>query len=225
MPQRQQPLVSTQPRTEHVPLHSPAPTHRHHATTQRILAADVPAAVWNGSAVLRELGQHPDTPSTQAHIDGHVDGVLDVSILFGYSAINIKAATDFVERGHIRPASVRILSRLCLTTVAAMNMLGGDRSLHYSFRAVIRRHLEQNGPRTGVWEHVHDTTALVGGDVSGLKCKAWSSELWTVDLGTWLQRMPLRALCHKEWWWLVKQALKVRTHDLQDRTAALERYG
>ena len=172
---------------------------RRHASTQRILAADVPAAVWNGSAVLRELGQHPDTPSTQAHVDGHVDGALDVSILFGYSATNIKAATDFVERGHIRPASVRILSRLCLTTVAAMNMLGGDGSLHYSFRAVIRRHLEQDGPRTGVWEHVRDTPALVGGDVSGLKCKAWSSELWTVGMSTWLQSMSLRSLCDKQW--------------------------
>ena len=160
--QRRQPLVSTQPPTEHL---SPTHTHhvkrkrpssmlsqrnthnkrRHHASTHRILAADVPAAVWNGSAVLRELGLHPDTPSTQAHVDGHVDGALDVSILFGYSATNIKAATDFVERGHICPASVRILSHLCLTTVAAMNMLGGDGSLHYSFRAVIRRHLEQNG--------------------------------------------------------------------------------
>jgi len=102
-----------------------------------------------------------------------------------------------------------------------MNRLGGDGSLHYSFRAVICRHLEQNSPRTGMWEHVRDTTALVGGDVSGLKCKAWSSGLWMGDMSIWLGSMSLSALCDKEWWWLVKQALKLHTHRLDEHTEAL----
>jgi len=56
-----------------------------------------------------------------------------------------------------------------------MNTLGGDGSLHYSFRAVVRRHLEQLGPRTGVWEAVRGMSGLVGGDMSKLECcKAWT---------------------------------------------------
>mgnify|MGYP006902765953 CR=1 FL=1 len=73
-----------------------------------------------------------------------------------------------------------------LTTVAAMD---GDGSVHCSFHAAIRRHLEQHGPLTGVWEHVRDTPALVDSDVSGLRCKAWSPALWTVDMGKWLRSM------------------------------------
>ena len=177
--------------------------------------------MWNGSDVLRELGQHPTTPSAQADAVHRVDAALDVSILFGYSETHMKAAADFVDRGHIRPASVRILSRLCLTTEAAMDVLGGDGSLHHSFRAVIRRHLEEFGPRTGVWQHVCDSPALVHGDVLKLKCMAWSLAPWTVDMGEWLRSVSLQRLCDNEWWWLVKRVLKQRTFDLNNHNTAL----
>ena len=226
---------------EHVPLDTPTPTHhakrkrpsslvpqrgtskhpRHYVPTQRILAADIPSTVWNGSDVLRELGQHPTTPSAQANASSRVDDALDVSILFGCSESHIKAAADFVDRGHIRPASVRILSRLRLTTVAAMDALGGDGSVHHSFRAVIRCHLEVFGPRTGVWEHVCDSPGLVDGDVSRLKCMAWSPAPWTIGMRKWQRSVCLEHMCDNEWWWLVKMALKQRTPGSKHHTTAL----
>ena len=174
---------------------------------QCITADDIPPQVWYGSAVLRELGRHPHhPPPSHVDVDGlPVDASLDVSILFEYSDSNMMAAEHFVERGEISPASVRTLSRLCLTTVAAMNALGGDGTLHYSFRAVIRRHLEQLGPRTGVWEAVRHTSALVGGGVCKLECKAWSTAPWTPDMAQWLQSVSLDQLCDNEWWWLMKR--------------------
>ena len=181
-------------------------------STHVILAAHVPAQLWNASAVLHELGRHPSCRRHEActgdiDSDSHVDDALDVSILFGYSAANVKAATDFVVHGHIRPASVRVLSRLCLTTGAAIRALGGDSSRHHSFRAVIRRHLEYRGPRTGVWECVRGGTALVAGDVSSLECMAWSTAPWTRGMSEWLRGVPVALLCRKGWWWLVERAL------------------
>ena len=209
-----QPRVSAQRPTEHLP----------HASTQLIVAADVPNEVWYGSAVLRELGHHPHQPPPPpcSHVhNSHVHAALDVSILFGYSTTHMEAAVDFVVHGHMRPASVHILSRLCLTTVAAMNTLGGDGRLRHSFRAVVRRHLEQHGPRTGLWEAVRGTPALVSGDVSGLKCKAWSTAPWTHDMSKWMQSVPMDRLCRNEWWWLVKRALKHHRCSRMDHTTAL----
>jgi len=163
----------------------------------------------------------PDTPYTPAHRGNRVDATLGVSILFGNSTTHTKAAADFVDAGHIRPASVSVLSRLCLdTTAAADNTLGGDGSVYHSFRALIRGHLELYGPRTGVWDHVRDVIGLVGGDVCKLKCKAWSSALGMPAMSTWLRSVSLQQLCDNDWWWLVKRVLKHRTHSCDERTAA-----
>lgn len=93
-------------------------------------------------------------------------------------------------RGDIRPASVRILCRLCLTTEAAMKALDGERSRH-SFRAVIRRHLTYLGPRTGIWGHVRYTPGLVDGDACELECEAWSTAPWTQAMSDWVDGQVL----------------------------------
>ena len=194
-------------------------TCRHPDSTHCITVNDIPPQVWYGSAVLREMGRHPHHPPP-SHVDvdcRSADAALDVSVLFGYSTTNVTAAAAFVERGNICPASVRTLSRLCLSTVNAMKKLGGDGTLHYTFRAVVRRHLEQLGPRTGVWEAVRDTTALVVGDMSKLECKAWSTAPWTADMAQWLQSVSLDQLRDNEWWWLVQH----RTWNRRERITVL----
>jgi len=192
-------------------------------SAQLILAEHVPAQVWYASAVLRELGRHPHyPPPPSVDTNSHpVDAALDVSMLFGYSANNIKAATDSVVRGDICPDAVLTLSRLYLATSAAMNTLGGDGSLHYAFRAVIRRHLEQLGPRTGVWEAVRDVAALVGRKAFELQCKAWSTAPWTADMSDWLASVPMWQLCNNKWWWLVTLRLTHRTWNKYERLTAL----
>ena len=112
--------MSTPPATTHTG------THQQHSAINRpsngsevrdpnkvILAADVPIEVWRVSGVLCELVHHPrifffnDTATTEIYTC--VDAALDVSILFGYSKANIKAARDFVVHGHIHPPAVRFL--------------------------------------------------------------------------------------------------------------------
>jgi len=141
-------IASTQHPTEHLPRDTPRRVkrkrpstttaqrntrtkRRHDASRQLILAADIPIEVWQGSAVLCELGHHPHHPESVSDIDSHVDGDLDVSILFGYNVANVTAAKEFVARGYmypcwIHPTSVLTLSRLCFTAVAALNVRSGE---------------------------------------------------------------------------------------------------
>ena len=100
---------------------------------------------------MRKLGQHPSHTISSSTDHNRVEATLDVSVLFGHNQCNVKAAVDFVVHGVVRPASAIILSRLCLSTEAAMKQLGVCPRSRYAFCDVIRCHLECLGPRTGLW--------------------------------------------------------------------------
>jgi len=180
---------------------------------QAIHVAEVPTEVWNCSGVLCELGAHPGHTVSTSGFRNRVDAALDESVLVGFSTDHEQATKDNVVHGIIRPASVLILSRLCLAPIVAMQELGFASTcpLH-SFRDVIRRHLECLGPRAGVWESVREIPGLAPTVPHLVECKAWGTAPWTCEMSGWLERRSLEELSSDGCWWLVMRALKVKVH-------------